>query len=345
MSFETFLRTALNTALSKETRTYALKQARQQYTSQDLVSIVDSPETANTAKLCLTLSEDEAIKLLLENKNLPAIVSNGVSSGPKSSALSLYDRRDQLAIAGGGGSIVNAAKRVVSPILAKHGINEPFVDRFKVVVDVSGSMEGLFACGYVQTLTERALAMAHRVLKNDQATVGTIGFGTEAVDTGDITAARYAQAAMDITNKYRYDRNTDYAPALELAVGKGKFSDVIYILMVTDGNNNGSKQRFTAVVNSIKHKRVFVQAMGLGENYVSGSDYEARGIYSQLVKAEKDCDYFGFFGVADPTVITDEYLFDNMIAKFASWAKANRILDHTGMVNTSGSTALSRILG
>lgn len=345
MSFETFLQTAFNTGLSMETRKYALKQARQQYKNQDLEGILGSPESAKIASLCLTLTESEALKLLFDNKNLPAIVSGGISSGPKSSALSVYDRRDQLAIAGGGGSIVSAAKKVVSPILAKHGINEPFVDRFKVVVDVSGSMEDLFSCGYVQTLTERALAMAHRVLKNDQATVGTIGFGTEAVDTGDITAARYAQAAMDITNKYRHERNTDYAPALELAVGKGKFSDVIYILMVTDGRNNGSEQRFKAVVNSIKHKRVFVQAMGLGEDYVSGSSYKAGGLYSQLVKAEKDCDYFGFFGVADPTAITDEYLFDSMIAKFASWAKANRILDHNGMVNTNGSTALSRILG
>jgi hypothetical protein len=115
--------------------------------------------------------------------------------------------------------------------------------------------------------------------------------------------------------------------------------------MVTDGRNNGSSDAFTAVVNSLKHKKVFVQAMGLGEDYVSGNIYNNKGQYSQLVNAEKSCDYFGFFGVADPTAITDEYLFDSMIAKFASWAKANRILDRNGMVNTSGSTALSRILG
>jgi len=344
MSFNTFLQTAFNAALSPETRAFALKQARQQYASQDLVSIVGSLEAANTAKLCLTLREDEAIKLLF-GSNLPTIIGGAISSTSKSSALSVYDRRDKLAVAGGGGAIVNTAKRLVSPILTKHGINEPFVDRFKIVIDVSGSMADLFNCGYVQTFTERSLAMAHRVLKNDQATVGTIGFGTEAVDTGDITASSYAQAAENITNKYHYDRNTDYAPALKLAVGNGKFSDVIYILMVTDGRNNGNSAEFASVVNSLKHKKVFVQAMGLGEDYVSGNIYNNKGQYSQLVNAEKSCDYFGFFGVADPTAITDEYLFDSMIAKFASWAKANRILDHNGMVNTSGSTALSRILG
>ncbi len=252
----------------------------------------------------------------------------------------IFNKRDMKAKSSDELLIVKKAHEL-DPVLRKHGIIKPLIDKFRSVSDVSGSMDLYFNNGFVQIATERVITMSHRLLKNENAEVDCIGLGNVAKNIGKITKNRYGSAAALIRSNFENEeRGTLYLPAMKMAVGGGDLSDVIYISFISDGQDEGDHNDFMNYVKSIKNKKVFVQFIGLGTEYDPRVD-NSPGDFSTLAKLEKECDYVGFFSMKNPKITTEEDVYDKMLYKFAKWAKLNDIIDvfgteQIGLIKTSG---------
>lgn len=226
----------------------------------------------------------------------------------------------------GGALIAEKAKHALDPYLKQYGIEKPMLDRFKVVVDVSNSMNSLFESGFVQNVTRIGLTMAHRLLKNDLAQAMTVGFGLVAKDTGVALPQNYGSICDSMRGQFRdSERGTNFLPPLELAVGGGQFSEVIFVNMITDGENeNGSNSAFAKFAKGLSTKMVFVQLTVLG------------GEIDWLKELSANSPHINVSFFPGASSFSEEGLYKEVLGKFSAWCKA------TGIQESKSSTLRNR---
>ncbi len=228
--------------------------------------------------------------------------------------------------------------------LDKAGIDRSHKARVALLLDISGSMGGLFQSGKVQTLINRVLALACNL--DDDAAIDVWLFNTSAHAQGQLEAMDFASAGPKYAAKVQ--GGTNYAPALN-AVRSHYFGGTtrrtaafhadqpVYCMFVTDGQPQ-DEQQAEQTLREAAYEPMFVQFMGIGKSS-KHRPAPTGGLMSRLFgkQAAPDTDFpflekldemsgrfvdnANFFSVLDPAGVSDEELYDLMLAEYPAWLK------------------------
>ena len=224
--------------------------------------------------------------------------------------------------------LVNLTK-TAAVSLAKTGADARAA-KFWLVLDVSGSMRGLFKSGAVDRLIQRCMAYALNL--DDDGDVSCVLFDNSARAIPPITAATYAGVAAEVMARRDIWGTTDYGRAMrlvrEMAAAEPDFGRMpVYVMFVTDG---GTENRPLAErqIQSAAAEGIFWKFMAIGpmpKGHVAKSRALPRG-FDFLAYLDdmpgRVVDNADFFAVADPDDPSDEAFFDLMANEYAGWIAA-----------------------
>lgn len=242
---------------------------------------------------------------------------------------------------------LNKAVEQVRIVLEKKEITS-IKAHVKFVLDISGSMSGLFTRGIVQELTERALAIGINMDIDNEIDVYVFGGGAYHVSKANRSNIDgYVQ--REILSKFNYEGTTKYAPIMELVAHqaghyngvvqaapepekKGFFSrmfgkkeetvqadptsgngEPVIVFFITDGDTFDAA-RSEKLIRDLSDTPIFWQFIGLGNSsfdFLKKLD-EMPGRY---------IDNANFFDAGDITKITDDVLYDRILNELPDWHK------------------------
>ena len=236
--------------------------------------------------------------------------------------------------------------------LEKRGLGE-HTARVALCLDISGSMSGLYRSGKVQGLVERVLALGLRF--DDNAEVDVFLFGARAHEGGTVGLDSYQGWTTRMLSQTQLEGGTDYAKAMKLirqeyfGTSELRYQPLfdqqpVYVMFVTDGRTS-SEQETRDQVTASSYEPLFWQFMGLGRSPKSvdaGAAAAApqppvkQGLFARKLQAMaanvsvttfnfleemagRHTDNASFFSVQDPANLTDEQLFELMMAEYPNW--------------------------
>ncbi|MGY1620452.1 VWA domain-containing protein [Geodermatophilus sp. SYSU D00691] len=219
--------------------------------------------------------------------------------------------------------------------LQKRGLGE-HTARVALVLDISGSMSGLYRSGAVQRLAERVLALALRF--DDDGVVDVFLFGKEVHQPAGLQLQGHQQYIADLTQQYRLEYDTRYGAAMS-AVRRHYFGSSqeraeplpdrlpVYVMFLTDGAPS-DKAVATKQIRAASYEPIFWQFMGIG----------SPGEFTYLQRLDdlgrRYTDNADFFSVSEKDLmgrrpIADDVLFDRLMNEYPDWlrrAQAQRLL-------------------
>jgi len=229
--------------------------------------------------------------------------------------------------------------------LAKAGLDRHRA-RVCLVLDISGSMSGLYRKGLVQRFAERILALGCRF--DDDGEIDVFLFGRDVHRDEPMGLANFASYVGRMIERHPIEGDTRYGAAMQ-AVRRHYFPDAgggersepfaaelpVYVMFVTDGTTS-DKPLTERQLRWSSREPVFWQFMGIGKGKKSKSRLLASFADSDFPFLEKLdeldgrlVDNAGFFSVASPDEHADEALFDLLMAEYPSWlalARRNGLL-------------------
>ncbi|GGD98457.1 VWA domain-containing protein [Paenibacillus nasutitermitis] len=227
--------------------------------------------------------------------------------------------------------------------LEKKGLNGQ-IARVGIVFDISASMRNLYKKGTVQNAAERCLALAMNFDDNGAADV--FAFGVKDHEIGEIDKSNFFEFVdREIIKKKTLEGGTRYAGVIrrlaekyypgaisvqkkggffgiggrsEITVDASKYRNdpPCYIFFVTDGDNE-DKEETREIIRQVSKLGIFFQFVGMGPThffFLQELD-EMDGRY---------IDNANFFKINDLDKISDEELYDRILAEFPSWLKEAR---------------------
>lgn len=231
--------------------------------------------------------------------------------------------------------LVSLAKKANESI-SKKGF-EAHQAQVALVMDISGSMSGMFKDGTVQEIIGRIMALG--INFDDNAAIDIFAFGEHSHNLGELTPKDFDNAADWILRRAPFEGNTKYAnPMVEIAqhygfvktestsgfLGFGKktqevwqynsqFEHPIYVLFVTDGTNN-DEQATREILIKLSNFPVFFQFVGIGN-----ASFKFLEELDNI--SGRNLDNANFFAVKDPIKMSPELMFDNMMNEYPDWVK------------------------
>lgn len=201
--------------------------------------------------------------------------------------------------------------------------------RVALVIDKSGSMEGVYLNGQVQNVVDRVVAMALEFDDDGKAEVFAFHNGVVALpEVGVGNLATYVQA--EVMNKVGWG-GTEYAPVMRKVVDKYKsgsggatvgsfFSKLVtkapkmptYVLFVTDGDNADHREA-EALIREASAYPIFWQFVGIGHAAFTF----LKRLDTMAGREVDNANFFAFFGG-----IPDEELYQKLLAEYPAWLKA-----------------------
>ncbi|MBF0336272.1 MAG: VWA domain-containing protein [Nitrospirae bacterium] len=212
--------------------------------------------------------------------------------------------------------------------IARAGLDQQRA-RVAMAIDVSASMEHLFDNGVVQRACERLLALA--VKFDDNGAIDIFIFDHRDHEVGELHqskfygfvenailkkfqgkiwgATSYAGVIRRITKKY-----TTTPGFWGSLVGKKPLpQEPAYVLFVTDGDNGDKNDTESAITDASK-EAIFWQFVGIGKS-----------TFSFLERLDtmpgRFIDNANFFKLNDLDAISDDELYDRLLAEFPLWLK------------------------
>lgn len=239
-------------------------------------------------------------------------------------------------------STIDLRKQKVIDLTKKRGI---FGEKAQVVLalDISGSMEEEYRSGNVQNLLERIVPLA--LSFDDNATLDVFVFNDKGFEATPCTLKNlHGYVQREIMDKFSWGA-TSYAPVMKLIYGEGvehlpksvgvveKISGLFssfmgnktdkkvinpeakelakYVIFVTDGDNSDHPQTENIVRHSSKDP-IFWQFVGIGSCY-----------FNFLEKLDnlsgRWIDNASFFKSRDIERMSDDDLYDKLLAEFPGW--------------------------
>jgi vWA found in TerF C terminus len=284
---------------------------------------------------------------------VPAAAPAPASGGLSLKKQKLISLEKQLADRGDHNLLDLTKRAAVS--LEKRGLGE-HTARVALCLDISGSMSGLYRSGKVQALVERVLALGLRF--DDNAEVDVFLFGARAHEAGTVGLDSYQGWTQRMQAHWPLEAGTDYAKAIRLireqyfGTSEPRFAPLfdqqpVYVMFVTDGRTVSEQDAREQVLAS-SYEPLFWQFMGLGRSTksvdapaaemappppVKQSRFARRiqsltaglgeGTFRFLEELDqlpgRFTDNASFFCVQDPANITDEQLFELMMAGYPDW--------------------------
>ncbi|MGY1815367.1 VWA domain-containing protein [Blastococcus sp. SYSU D00820] len=219
--------------------------------------------------------------------------------------------------------------------LEKRGLAE-HTARVALVLDISGSMSGLYRSGAVQRLAERVLALGLRF--DDDGVVDVFLFGKEVHQPPGLRLEGHQQYIAELTSRYRLEYDTRYGAAMS-AVRRHYFGASqdrseplpdrlpVYVMFLTDGAPS-DKAVATKQIRAASYEPVFWQFMGIG----SPREFSYLQRLDDL--GNRYTDNADFFSVTEKDLvgrqaISDDALFDRLMNEYPGWlqrARAQRLL-------------------
>ena len=187
------------------------------------------------------------------------------------------------------------------------------VARVCMVMDVSGSMQGEFRDGTVQSITERIMPLGLQFDDN-----GELEFYIFSNDFEELEAATMANIdgyVKHIVEPKAMWRGTSYAPVIQAITKrygkKDPSKDPTFVVFITDGDNNDKPQATKAIIEAAKHN-IFWKFVGVSS---------ARMPYlEQLDDMEgRVVDNANFFQVKNINSMSDEELYTNLLKEYGDW--------------------------
>lgn len=214
--------------------------------------------------------------------------------------------------------------------LKKRGLEN---DRAKVclVLDVSGSIHGLFTSGSMQTLVERALAYGLNL--DDDGQIDVCLFDTQARMYGTVDATNYKDFTPSVLRMRGIWGGTDYASAIreirsyyEQQADHGKLP--VYVMFVTDGGT-GDRNSAERELRDISGHGFFFKFMAIGPKPRGGFFGRALPAGFDFLAYLDDMpgrvvDNADFFSVEDPAAVSDADMFENMSEEYPKWLQEVR---------------------
>lgn len=213
-------------------------------------------------------------------------------------------------------------------------------------LDISGSMANLYRSGKIQEFAERILALGTRF--DDDGSIDIFLFGAKAHDAGELTIDNFNGFVNRLIKQYPLEGSTYYGKAMK-AIRSHYFGSAgrrnkpmsnevpVYVMFVTDGATFDEKETISHIQSS-SYEPIFWQFMAIGK---SNKGTKARGFFRAFQSdfsflEELDnltgryLDNANFFSVEDPQAISDQDLYDLLMAEYPGWvrsASANGLLE------------------
>jgi stress response protein SCP2 len=225
--------------------------------------------------------------------------------------------------------------------LEKRGLGE-HTARVAICLDISGSMHRLYSSGKIQGLAERVLALGMRF--DDDASIDCFVFGEGAYEAGAMSPDNYASYVQEILRSQRLEPATFYGKAMGLirkhyfgsdAPRTSPYTDMpVYVMFITDGATF-DEDVARAHVSSSAYEPLFWQFMAIGRSNKSAG---SRGLFRSSGTSRSEfaflesldemqgrfLDNANFFAVEDPAALSDDQLFDLMMAEYPNWLQQAR---------------------
>ena len=219
--------------------------------------------------------------------------------------------------------------------LAKAGLAQ---HRAKVclVLDISGSMQGLYKSGLVQSFAERILAMACKF--DDDGELDVFLFGRNVHHCQPMGLANWDGYIARAIKQHPLEGDTRYGAAIK-AVREHYFPDgagaersaprlaelPVYVMFVTDGTTS-DKPVTERQLRWASCEPIFWQFMGIGKGKKSKSKLLANFADSDFPFLEKLDELDGrlidnanYFSVSSPSEHSDAELYDLLMAEYPGW--------------------------
>lgn len=219
--------------------------------------------------------------------------------------------------------------------LAKVGLREHRA-RVCLVLDISGSMGGLYRKGLVQRFAERILALVCRF--DSDGEIDVFLFGRNVHRTEPMGLSNWTGYVAHIIDRHPLEGDTRYGAAMA-AVRRHYFPDAgggerasayaaplpVYVMFVTDGST--SDQAMTErQLRWSSREPIFWQFMGIGKGRKSKSKRLSAFADSDFPFLEKLDELGGrlidnadFFSVSSPDEHTDCALYDLLMTEYPAW--------------------------
>lgn len=202
---------------------------------------------------------------------------------------------------------------IQSLCLEKRELNG-LIARVCMVMDFSGSMEGLYENGKVQEVIERLLPVAMQF--DDNGVMEAWIFSDDSWRITDISLANYYNYIKNERLEERYDMGgTRYAPVIQDVCKKyieEEPADIpTLVLFITDGDNS-DKDTTTRIITKASHYPIFWQFVGIGRSKFS--------YLEELDEMEgRFIDNANFFSVNDLTNMSDTDLYNKLLGEYPNW--------------------------
>ncbi|MFC5513701.1 VWA domain-containing protein [Massilia jejuensis] len=210
--------------------------------------------------------------------------------------------------------------------------------RVCLVLDISGSMSGLYRKGQVQAFAERILALGCRF--DDDGEIDVFLFGRDVHRDEPMGLDNFAGYVGRMIERHPLEGDTRYGAAMQ-AVRRHYFPDAagaqrstpcraalpVYVMFVTDGTT--SDQPLTErQLRWASREPIFWQFMGIGKGKKSKNKRLADFADADFPFLEKLDELDGrlidnadFFSVASPDEHSDAALYDLLMTEYPAWLK------------------------
>lgn len=207
-----------------------------------------------------------------------------------------------------------------------------------LVLDISGSMNGLYKSGAVQKFAEKILALGCRF--DDDGEIDVFLFGKNVHQPAAMGLQNCQAFVQQAIHTYPLEGDTRYGLAMEAVrkfyapANNGQAASQVspakipvYVMFVTDGST--SDQAFTEKqLKWASYEPIFWQFMGIGKGRKSKSKKLLSFASSDFPFLEKldelqgRCiDNASYFSVAAPDELNDEELYDLLMDEYPQWIK------------------------
>lgn len=223
--------------------------------------------------------------------------------------------------------LVNLRKSV-DTALSQHVELKNHTAKIALALDYSGSMSSLYNNGTVQALAERVLALGTAF--DDDGDIDIFIFESSAHYVGTLSINNYQGGIGRLLSKYSMG-STNYADAMHLIrqhyqsassgstgflgslFGKksSKPAYPAYVMFITDGEPD-SRPAAEEQIRQASREPIFWQFMGVGSTRFD--------FLSKLDTMDgREIDNAGFFAVANPRNMSDDELYQKMLAEYPTW--------------------------
>jgi uncharacterized protein with von Willebrand factor type A (vWA) domain len=189
--------------------------------------------------------------------------------------------------------------------------------RIVLVMDCSGSMQGLFSNGTVQDTVERTMPLALKF--DDDGEIETYIFSNGVIEIKTPATIHNIEGYVNnfVKPKIQWG-GTCYAPAIKAIVndytGKNATKDPTFVVFVTDGDNADKTETTSAIIEASKYN-IFWKFVGIG----NASKNYLEELNNKRYMSGRVIDNTDFFDALNIKSLSDNDLYTKLLEEYDDW--------------------------